>query len=139
MAVPARSPALLPPAAAAFLRRRAVEATGVSLALAGLALGLALASYDPADPSLNAAASATPRIVLGGTGAVVADVLMQSIGLAAPLLAVALAAWGWRVATHRGLGRLWLRVSALPPALLASAVALAHLPRFAAWPVAAGL
>ena len=131
--------ALLPPAAAAFLRRRLVESGGVALALVGIALAAALASYDPADPSLNAAGPGGTHNLTGPAGAIVADVLLQSIGLAAPLVPLALLAWGWRLGSHRGLGRLWLRLATLPLALLAATIALADAPRFHLWPLATGL
>jgi S-DNA-T family DNA segregation ATPase FtsK/SpoIIIE len=135
----ASRPAILPPAAAAFLRRRLVEGLGLVLALAALALALALISYNPADPSLNAAAGAAPRNWLGASGATAADLLMQSIGIAAALLPACLTGWAWRIGAHRGLGRLWLRLAALPVLLLAAAVALADAPRPEGWPLSASL
>ena len=57
-------PALLPPAAEAFLRRRAIELVGLALMGCAGFLALALATFDPADPSLNTAtarAAANPQ------------------------------------------------------------------------------
>jgi S-DNA-T family DNA segregation ATPase FtsK/SpoIIIE len=56
---------LLPPAMADFLRRRTVEAAGIAVALAGVGAALALISYHPGDPSLNAASAAPVRNWLG--------------------------------------------------------------------------
>ena len=128
----------LPPGASAFLRRRGTEALGLLLAVGGLAAALALVSYQPGDPSLNAATGDAAVNLLGVTGALFADVTMQSIGAAGWFLPPLLLAWGWRVGTHRGLGRLWLRLSLFPIALLLWAVALAGPEAGDAWPLEAG-
>ena len=126
------------PGKAAFLRRRAIEGAAVLTALAGLAAALALISYHPGDPSLNAATAATARNWLGPAGASLADILMQTMGMAAWLLPLALIAWGVRAGLHRGLGRLWLRITLLPVALPLAAVALAGPPAGAGWILKAG-
>ncbi|MFX5680442.1 DNA translocase FtsK 4TM domain-containing protein, partial [Acinetobacter baumannii] len=64
---------LLPEAAQAFLRRRSVETIGLALILVAAMLAAALASYNPADPSLNRAAAMAPRNLLGLPGAFTAD------------------------------------------------------------------
>jgi S-DNA-T family DNA segregation ATPase FtsK/SpoIIIE len=129
---------LLPPAATAFLRRRSIEGSGMLLAFVGLGAVIALATFHPGDPSLNAAAGREPLNLLGGVGAMFADVMMQTIGAASWLLPVTVIAWGWRIATRRGLGRLWLRLSLLPLALVLTAIALAGLDAAAGWPLEAG-
>ncbi|WP_236627834.1 DNA translocase FtsK 4TM domain-containing protein [Caulobacter sp. B11] len=48
----------------------------------GGGLLLALATYNATDPSLNAASAARATNALGGPGAAIADILMQSLGLA---------------------------------------------------------
>ena len=44
--------------------------------------------------------------------------------------AIALMVWGWRIGAHRGMGRVWIRITALPLALLFTAMALAALGAF---------
>uniref|UniRef100_UPI0035B1D9D9 DNA translocase FtsK 4TM domain-containing protein n=1 Tax=Phenylobacterium sp. TaxID=1871053 RepID=UPI0035B1D9D9 len=56
---------------------------GGIIAAAGLALIVALATYNAADPSLNAASALAPSNALGAPGATAADAGMQSLGLAA--------------------------------------------------------
>jgi S-DNA-T family DNA segregation ATPase FtsK/SpoIIIE len=48
------------PAVRAVLRRRGLEALGLLVALAAMALLVALGSHDPADPSLNTATGRAP-------------------------------------------------------------------------------
>ncbi len=142
MASPVRNaskPTLLPPGVSDFLRRRLVEGIGLVVALSGFALVLILTSYHPGDPSLNSAVPGAARNWLGEAGALTADVLVQTQGLASWLIGVVLIAWGWRTGAHVGLGRLWLRIAALPVAVLLGAGALAGLSAPAEWPLRTGL
>src|SRR5690606_9177995 len=66
---------------------------GVTAAF-GVALAAAFATYDAADPSLNAASSHPPANVLGGSGAVLADAGVQSLGAAAGLAALLIVTLG---------------------------------------------
>ncbi|MBT5459814.1 MAG: cell division protein FtsK [Rhodospirillaceae bacterium] len=129
---------LLPPAVVAFAQRRTIEIAGIAVALLGCAVALALLSYHPGDPSLNAATEIAARNWLGGAGASTADILMQTMGLAAWLLPIILLAWGWRIGSHRGLARLWLRISLVPIALLLAALALASPEAGKGWILNAG-
>lgn len=103
------------------------------------ALTVAVIGYDSTDPSWNHAVSRDASNPLGYAGAWVADVLMQSIGAAAILPGLILMVWGWRIARHRDMGRSWLRVTAVPVALLLSAVGLAAVGAPDAWPVKIGM
>src|SRR5262245_10285291 len=123
----------------AALRRRLSELMGAALlAIAGLA-ALALATWSVQDPSLSHATNAPVRNMLGLSGAIGADLMMQLFGLATIALLVPIAAWGWRLITHRALTRertrliLWI-VSALIAASFASC-----LPPSKAWPLPTGL
>ena len=51
---------------------------GAFVMLLGLACLFAFASYDAGDPSLNTASSQSPHNILGGFGAVIADLGLQS-------------------------------------------------------------
>ena len=131
--------ALLPAAAVAFLKRRLIELTGGALAAAAVIFGIALISFHGGDPSLNTATAGEAANLMGYAGAVIADLALQSIGLAALLPMAAALAWAWRLATRHGLPKPWLRLGLLPPCLLAAATACAALPTPASWPLAAGL
>ena len=54
---------------------------GGLVTVVGAGLLLAVATYNAADPSLNAATGQSPTNALGGAGAAVADIMIQSLGL----------------------------------------------------------
>ena len=83
------------------LRRRLREVGGLALILLAGAVALALATWSVKDPSLSHATNAPIRNMLGMPGAVVADLLMQTLGVAAIALVLPIAIWGWRLITHR--------------------------------------
>ncbi|MDO1559079.1 DNA translocase FtsK 4TM domain-containing protein [Brevundimonas sp. 2R-24] len=56
---------------------------GAAAVVLGGALALSLAGWNPADPSLNVSSALAPTNPVGGFGAVLADLSMQSLGLAA--------------------------------------------------------
>ncbi|RMD90588.1 MAG: cell division protein FtsK [Alphaproteobacteria bacterium] len=109
------------------------RALGVGLLLLFFAFVAALLSYDPADPSLNNSAATAVQNWLGAPGAIVADLLAQSLGLASLALLLPLAGWGWRLLSLRGLPWLSIHLLVLPLSVLALALALAGLPAPAAW------
>jgi len=130
---------LLPAGTTNFLRRRASELGGLALAAAALLWALMLVSYDAADPSSSTATGAETRNWLGGPGAHGADALLQALGLAAVLPALVLAAWGWRLMSHQGIGWFWMRLAVLPLVLLSAAGMAAAVMPPATWPLASGL
>ena len=121
----------------------AARARGALVAAGGAGLAAALVTWNVADPSLNAASGAAPTNILGGTGAVLADVLLQGLGLASGLAALLLLVLGLsRLAEARpDAGRNRLRIRGLVGALalvgLAALLAWAPAPR--PWPLAGGL
>ena len=124
------------------MRRRAIETGGILLLALAIALFAALATYHPADPSLNTASGNTPLNLLAETGAVVSDLLLQSLGLSTTLAVLVMAAWGWRFLTIHRLSAVWLRLALLPLGLSSCALALAALGTVwtaIAWPIEAGL
>src|SRR5258708_17296671 len=83
------------------LRRRLRELGGVALIVLAALLALALATWSVQDPSLNHATNSPVRNLLGVPGAIVADLLMQLLGVAALAFILPVAIWGWRLLTHR--------------------------------------
>ena len=112
-------------------------------AAAGAALAVAFATYNAADPSLNAASPSAPANALGRPGAVLADLGVQSLGLACAFLALTVVVLGLcrAAASEPAASRGALRLRALVGAVgvLALAAALAWPAPPIAWPLAKGL
>ncbi len=128
------------PTARSRLGSHSGELIGLALACAGLALLIALASYDPHDPSLNTASSRETRNLVGPLGAVVADLLLQSFGAAAALPGLTLLVWAWRLVSRRGMGSVAVRLASLLASIPVAAAVLASLASAGAtgWPTLAG-
>ena len=87
--------------AAALALRTAIRLlSGGLVAAAGIALGIAVLSYSPRDPSFNTATARVAGNALGDVGAHLADVLLQLAGWPMLLLVPAIVIAGWRVATE---------------------------------------
>ncbi|WP_439550691.1 DNA translocase FtsK [Falsiroseomonas sp.] len=126
------------PAVKALIRRRLAELLGLALVVTGLVTGLALGTYDPADPSFSTATSRPVGNLLGAPGAHVADILLQGFGYAAFLPVACMMTWAWRLAVHKGLSPFALRLACLLGALPLLAATLTLLPLPDAAPVQAG-
>jgi S-DNA-T family DNA segregation ATPase FtsK/SpoIIIE len=113
-----------PEGAGPFLRLRLMEILGAVLLAGGLGLFLALATFDRGDPSFNIATPQVPKNIFGLKGAYVADALLQSLGLAAWLLAFVVTVWGLRLMRRHSVPRFALRLALLPLTLLLAATAL---------------
>ncbi len=113
--------------ALAVVKLRLAEALGFALLLGCFLLFLSLVTYDPRDGSLNTAVDAVPHNFLGHDGAVLADLLWQSLGLACFLIPILLLGWSFRLMLHRPLRSSWVRLALLPAVLTLGAVALSIL------------
>ena len=121
------------------IRRRFRECGGIALITLAVTMGCALATWSVQDPSLSHATDAPVRNLLGATGAIGSDLLMQLFGLASTVLVLPVAVWGWRIATHREFDREWQRLLLwLGGTLLASGFA-SCLPNSPKWPLPTGL
>jgi S-DNA-T family DNA segregation ATPase FtsK/SpoIIIE len=121
-----------------ILWRRLSELAGLALLTLALITAVALATWSVQDPSLSHATNAPVHNLLGTSGAITADLLMQLFGLAATVILLPIGLNGWRLLAHRPLGTksrhfIWLAVLALASAFAAC------LPRTASWPLPTGL
>jgi len=120
-----------------------VRFRGVLQALLATLLVVALISWNPADPSLNAASNAAPTNWLGANGALFADLFMQSLGLAAWPCALLLIAFGLAGAIgdaiQQRLKPTPFKALSATAGVLALSAGLSALTHPAAWPLAAGL
>jgi DNA segregation ATPase FtsK/SpoIIIE, S-DNA-T family len=129
----------LPDVVRDVLRRRLRELAGLALIALAVLLSLALATWSVQDPSLSHATNAPVRNTLGVSGAIVADLLIQLLGVAALALVLPVAIWGWRLVSHRPLQRERIRLVFWILAVLLAAACAAALPRSATWPLPVGL
>jgi len=100
------------------------EIIAIALLALGLLLALCLTSYNPNDPSWNAAGQDEARNLVGVIGANVAAVVFQSVGLAAYLLPPLLLAAAWRRFRTRRIHAPLSRMIGLLTLVLASAALL---------------
>ena len=130
---------LLPAAVQSFIAHRLTDSIGTSFAVLGGMMMLALGSYHAKDPSLNTATppAATVQNFLGTAGAYSADLLLQTLGLAAWTLAIAFVVWGYRILRRKPLPLFSSRLPLLLGAALSCAVMLARLPAFDSWGIGA--
>jgi S-DNA-T family DNA segregation ATPase FtsK/SpoIIIE len=128
------SAGFVPAGTRVFLRRRFEEIFGLVLLLLALGLLTALLSANSSDPSFNLATDGPAHNLLGLPGAYVADLALQSLGLASFLLVLALGVWGLQLMRHRPAGHWWLRLFLLPTSLLGVSIGLGVLPWSVGWP-----
>jgi S-DNA-T family DNA segregation ATPase FtsK/SpoIIIE len=129
----------LPDALAGALHRRLAELGGLSLIVLAAAAMAALASWSSLDPSFNLATDGPTRNLLGRPGAVFADFLMQLAGLAAVVLVLPVAVWGWRLLTHRPPVRIKIRLIAWFLSVVFAAGFAACVKSTLNWPLSTGL
>jgi DNA segregation ATPase FtsK/SpoIIIE, S-DNA-T family len=130
---------IFPAALSGMLRRRVSELSGLAIIVtAGVAL-LALATWSALDPNINHATGGVARNFIGRPGAVVADFLMQLLGLASVALILPAGVWGWRLLTHRAPMRLRLRLVAWFLGVVFAAGFVACFKVSANWPLPTGL
>ena len=93
-----------------FARKRVTELAGLLLLLFCGALALALATWSTRDPSINHATDLSVRNWLGSPGAVVADLIMQTVGVGAAPALLPIAAFGLRLIGRRRFDRPFWRL-----------------------------
>jgi DNA segregation ATPase FtsK/SpoIIIE, S-DNA-T family len=129
----------VPVALRRFLRNRLLEFAGASLFALVILVGVALATWSVDDPSFNHAVDALPRNWLGYPGAIVADELMQLLGLGVLVLIAIPMAWGARLMAHDPVPRPFRAVFSFIAAVFCASGAFAALPSPDNWLLAAGL
>ncbi|MET3899310.1 S-DNA-T family DNA segregation ATPase FtsK/SpoIIIE [Devosia sp. UYZn731] len=110
----------------------------IVLAAVGICLA-ALASWSVDDPSFSYATSKAPANWLGFPGAAIADIAFQTLGLAALVLVVSPALWGWALARKRVVTGMGLRALAWIGSTFLAAGVLSFIAMPATWPLPTGL
>ncbi|HYD87322.1 MAG TPA: DNA translocase FtsK 4TM domain-containing protein, partial [Vitreimonas sp.] len=134
----ARAPSFATSAAARLALKRAALSVGAAI-VGAYGLG-AVVTYSPEDPSLNTATDAAVTNLFGGPGAVVSDLIIQTLGAAAPLaMAALMAAGALRVWRRQLVARIdKRRVGACLIGILLLAGAASTIPTPDGWPLATG-
>ena len=108
---------------------------GIALCVAGAAGWVSLLTWSVGDPSLSHASYTPATNLLGAPGAVVSDLLLQFLGLAAVFIVLAPVVWGYELIASGKISMFRLRVLLLPVATLALAAGTSALPTAATWPL----
>jgi S-DNA-T family DNA segregation ATPase FtsK/SpoIIIE len=122
-----------------FLHRQVARAAGLAVfAATGFCLA-ALATWTVADPSFSHATDNAVANAMGYPGAVVADLMMQFLGLGAVVALVPAVAWGIRLASARRIDRMPARAAAWAGAALLGAGIVGCITAPPTWPLPSGL
>ncbi|MDD7909462.1 DNA translocase FtsK [Pseudovibrio exalbescens] len=122
-----------------MLKRNMVSLSGLAVIAVAIAFAAALATWSVSDPSLSHSTTEPVRNALGGIGAIVADVLMQSIGLATAVVLFPVLVWGWRIFWYHRSGLNRKRLATWVCGTLIFSGALAALPVAQGWPLPTGM
>ena len=132
-------PVFWPPAVILRIKCWLSEGVGVSLLLLAFLLAASLISYSHYDQSFNTASKSMTENLIGPVGAHAADLLIQTLGLAAALIPLLLISWGWKLITKQGVSVIWARLMMLFAALLLISIFLSSFNQPEYWPVNPGL
>ena len=130
---------LLPPSLEARLIGTLGRGAGVAMLLLLAAIWASLVSWSVADPSLSHATGGPIRNALGAPGAIIADLLLQTLGLAATVALLPLMIWAFEMTLSERVPALTTRLAFYPVAVLCLAGAASALPATATWPITHGL
>ncbi|WP_420101972.1 DNA translocase FtsK 4TM domain-containing protein, partial [Bosea sp. (in: a-proteobacteria)] len=129
----------LPDPVREFLSRRASELLGLGLLALIVMVALALASWSVDDPSLNNATNGAVRNWLGRPGAMIADLLMQLIGLGVIAVLFPPMIWALRLMRFHLFDRGALKLGLWVVGVAAAAAVASALPPTPRWPLPTGM
>ncbi len=121
------------------LHRLPLRVTGLALIAMGAVGWLSLLTWSIGDPSINRATNGTANNLLGSAGASLADMLFQTVGLAAIALFLPPVVWGVTMARGDYVSRLRHRLAMWTLAMVFLASTLSMIPKPEGWMLAHGL
>ena len=127
------------PAKPGFLGGQISVLAGLTILVAVAYCFAALATWSVDDPSLSNANSNVPQNAGGFIGSIIADLLMQFLGLASVVFLVVPSGWAWIKMVQRPIYRIRSRLLAWLPATILAAAAMGCLGRPLSWPLPTGL
>ncbi|MES5101125.1 DNA translocase FtsK [Agrobacterium sp. BA1120] len=123
----------------AFVVRQIMALCGFAV-LGVLALGItALATWNVADPSLSYATGNEPTNLLGRSGAIFADIMMQFLGLSALIAMLPILAWAFALISGRKFHRIPARLVAWISGAFIASASLGCFPAPLTWPLPNGI
>lgn len=122
-----------------FIRRRLRELTGVIFLAILAAIAISLASWTITDPSLNHAVNRSAQNYLGPPGAVIADLALQAMGVAAAALLLAPLLWTLSLIRHVPAGITPRKLLAWSATGISTAGLMSLLPHPESWPLPTGM
>lgn len=122
-----------------LLRRQAQFAAGVTILVGVLFVGLSLLFWNVADPSLSHATSAPVTNLMGASGAIIADLLTQFLGLSAFSVLVIAGSAGYALVRGYRWSHLHQRVGVAVLATLLVAMFFGTVAAPSSWPLPSGL
>ncbi len=129
----------MPEPAREFLARRLAELLGLLLLATVGAVSLALATWSIRDPSWNHAAGGSVHNLAGPAGAVLADLVMQMVGVAIVAILPPVFCWSLTLLSRRRLDHARLRIILLVVGALGATALASSLPATDRWPLPGGL
>lgn len=130
---------LLPQSLEKRLRGGISRVYGVAVLVVLAAIWASLISWSAADPSLTHITSKPPANVLGYPGAILSDLLLESLGLTSILALLAPMFWGTELALSGRIRDLRTKLTFFPLSIFTLASAFASLPPPQIWPMSQGL
>ena len=127
------------PTVGGWLQGWLCKAIGLAMLLGCIAIGMSLVTWSITDPSFTRTTSAATRNAVGPVGAIVSDLLMQTLGMAAVLFVLPPLFWALQMMTQGRLDRFRAKLVMAPAAILLIAGALAALPQIPEWPIHYGM
>jgi DNA segregation ATPase FtsK/SpoIIIE, S-DNA-T family len=121
-----------------FFRRRLRESLGLLIIGISGFCAISVATWSAGDPSLNTATENAPQNLLGFPGAVVADQLLSTLGLATVAFLFIPLSWSLKLLAQDELPGMRWRILTWLSATITTSCLFSSLPQIDAWPIAAG-
>ena len=114
------------------------KALGIAILALSAVFVIAVLTWSVTDPSLSNVSALKPKNGLGPIGAILSDLVIQSLGLASVFALLPPVFWSAQLLAHSGVAGIRSKLLMAPIAVLCLAAFLSTLPKAAAWPLASG-
>jgi len=136
-------PGFLPDYAQKFVLNRVAEIIGATLMIVATVIVAAVFSYSPGDPSLNIATDNQAQNIFGVTGAILADMILQTSGFAGVVPALIIFVWGYKMVRRKQLSVVgrhpMMAILYIVTSVILMTIMLAAITIPSNWPLVAGM